>query len=83
MEHLIDIENISKEDILNIIETAKAFKKGSKESDVKGKTLALMFYENSTRTRCSFEIAAQKLGLPEDETKNLHNKLIEKFDMKM
>ena len=63
MEHLIDIENISKEDILNIIETAKAFKKGSKESDVKGKTLALMFYENSTRTRCSFELAGQNLGM--------------------
>ncbi len=63
MKHLIDIENISKEDILNIINIAKEFKTGKKCSDVTGKTLALMFYENSTRTRCSFEIAAKKLSM--------------------
>ena len=63
MEHLIDIESISKEDIINIIELAKEFKTGNKKSEVEAKTLALMFYENSTRTRCSFEIAAQKLGM--------------------
>ncbi len=63
MEHLIDIESISKEDILNIIHLAKEFKQGTKNSDVEKKTLALMFYENSTRTRCSFEIAGQKLGM--------------------
>lgn len=63
MEHLIDIESITKEDILNIINLAKEFKKGTKKSEVQAKTLALMFYENSTRTRCSFEIAGQKLGM--------------------
>ena len=63
MNHLIDIKSISKEEIINIINLAKEFKNGKKESDVKAKTLALMFYENSTRTRCSFEIAGQKLGM--------------------
>ncbi len=63
MEHLIDIESLTKEDILNIINLAKEFKNGTKKSDVEKKTLALMFYENSTRTRCSFEIAGQKLGM--------------------
>ena len=63
MEHLIDIANISKDDITNIINLAKEFKKGTKVSDVSAKTLALMFYENSTRTKCSFEIAGQKLGM--------------------
>lgn len=63
MEHLIDIKSISKEDILNIINLAKEFKNGTKKSDVEKKTLALMFYENSTRTRCSFEIAGQSLGM--------------------
>ena len=63
MEHLIDIQSISKQDIENVILLAKAFKNETKESDVKGKTLALMFCENSTRTRCSFEIAGQKLGM--------------------
>ncbi|MBE7705012.1 MAG: aspartate carbamoyltransferase catalytic subunit [Cyanobacteria bacterium SIG29] len=63
MKHLIDIENISKEDILNIVNLAKEFKNKTKKSDVIGKTIALMFYENSTRTRCSFEIAGQNLGM--------------------
>ncbi len=61
MNHLIDIESISKEDILNILHLAKEFKENKKKSDVENKTVALMFCENSTRTRCSFEIAAQKL----------------------
>ena len=63
MNHLIDIKSLSKEEIINIINVAKEFKNGKKESDVNSKTLALMFYENSTRTRCSFEIAGQKLGM--------------------
>lgn len=63
MKHLIDIEKISKEDIVKIIKTAKEFKNGTKKSDVEKKTLALMFYENSTRTKCSFEIAGQRLGM--------------------
>ena len=63
MEHLIDIESISKQDILNIINLAKEFKNGTGKSCVEKKTLALMFYENSTRTRCSFEIAGKKLGM--------------------
>ena len=63
MKHLIDIESISKEDILNIVNLAREFKNGTKKSDVEKNTLALMFYENSTRTRCSFEIAGQSLGM--------------------
>ncbi len=63
MEHLTDIESISKEDITEIIKLAKEFKQGRRKSDVENKTLALMFYENSTRTRCSFEIAGLKLGM--------------------
>ncbi len=63
MEHLIDIKSISREEILNIINLAKEFKSGTKKSDIEKKTLALMFCENSTRTKCSFEIAGQKLGM--------------------
>lgn len=63
MKHLIDIQSLSNQEILNIINLAKEFKNGTKKSDVEKKTLALMFYENSTRTRCSFEIAAQKLNM--------------------
>ena len=63
MKHLIDINSLSKEEILNIINLAREFKNGTKSSDVEKKTLSLMFYENSTRTRCSFEIAGKKLGM--------------------
>lgn len=62
-KHLVNIETLDKTEILDIIETAKLFKQGQKESDVKGRTTALMFCENSTRTRCSFETAAKKLGM--------------------
>ena len=63
MENLLDIQSLSKEEILNIINDAKAFKNGEKKSDVEGKAITLMFCENSTRTRCSFEMAGLNLGL--------------------
>ncbi len=75
MKHLIDIQSISKEDILNIINLAKEFKNGTKNSDAVQKTLALMFCENSTRTRCSFEIAAKKLNMNVIDFDTLHSSL--------
>jgi aspartate carbamoyltransferase catalytic subunit len=63
MRHLTDIETLSKQEILDITDLAKKFKEKNAKSEVEGKTLALMFYENSTRTRCSFEIAGKKLGM--------------------
>ena len=61
--HLIDIERLSTEEISDIISTAQAFKKDTITSCAKGKTVCLMFFENSTRTRCSFELAAKKLKM--------------------
>lgn len=61
--HLVDIEKLNKDDILSIIKLAKEFKNGKTDSNVAGKTVAMMFCENSTRTRCSFEIAANKLDM--------------------
>lgn len=63
IEHLVDIERLTKEEILAIVEMAKGFKSSTIESKVTGKTVTMMFCENSTRTRCSFEIAAKKLGM--------------------
>lgn len=63
MHDLIDIERLSKPEIENIIQSAKKFANGDIDSSVRGKTACLMFFENSTRTRCSFEIAAKKLGM--------------------
>ncbi len=63
MKHLIDIEKLNKDEIFDIIKMAKGFKSQTIISEVKGKTVSLMFCENSTRTKCSFEIAAKKLGM--------------------
>jgi len=56
----------SKKDIEAIIKVASNFEKGLKKKDsltlLKGKILATLFYEPSTRTRLSFEAAMQRLG---------------------
>ncbi len=63
LNHLVNIASLSKAEITEICNTAQAFKLNQKKSDVAGKTVALMFFENSTRTKISFELAARKLGM--------------------
>ena len=59
MKHLIDIKDLSKEEIDDLIKVAKDIitnkEKYSKLCD--GKILATLFFEPSTRTRLSFEYA--------------------------
>ena len=67
---LLGLRDISKEEIELILDTAEEMKKavnaGKKSFDLlKGKTLVTLFYENSTRTRCSFELAGKYLGATE------------------
>ena len=65
--HLLGLEGVSGEDITAILDTAASFKEIS-ERDIKkvpalrGKTVINLFYESSTRTRTSFEIAAKRLS---------------------
>lgn len=63
---LLGIKDISKQEIERILdETAKmftSFKQGEKMSYLSGKNVVTLFYENSTRTRTSFESAAKLLG---------------------
>ena len=65
--HLLGLEGLSREEILYLIDTAASFKEIS-ERDIKkvptlrGKTVVSLFYEASTRTRTSFEIAAKRLS---------------------
>ncbi|MBL99923.1 MAG: aspartate carbamoyltransferase [Rhodopirellula sp.] len=65
--HLLGLEALSKEDILTLLHTAVELKAATGEckdklSVLSGKTVANMFFENSTRTRNSFSLAARRLG---------------------
>jgi len=64
MKHLISLNDLSKEEINGIIDLGIDIKNNiEKYSDkLKGKTMALLFEKNSTRTRCSFESGFAKLG---------------------
>ena len=65
--HLLGLEGVSADEIITMLDTAESFKEIS-ERDIKkvptlrGKTVINLFYEASTRTRTSFEIAAKRLS---------------------
>ena len=63
LKHLVDIDKLNTDEIMSIVKMAKGFKSNTQKSDVTALTVALIFCETSTRTRCSFEIAAKKLGM--------------------
>ena len=56
------IANHSKEKILYLLEMAKEFEKNPNRKILDGKVVATLFFEPSTRTRLSFETAANRLG---------------------
>ena len=58
----MNIKGLSREKILYLIEMAKEFEKHPNRELLKGKVIATLFYEPSTRTRLSFETAANRLG---------------------
>lgn len=65
-KHLLDIESLSPEEITTVLDTAQAFKAVGERAikkvpALRGKTVILLFIEPSTRTRISFELAAQRL----------------------
>ena len=62
MQHLIRTSDFSKEEILAIFDDAREFLKFEPNEILKGKIIVTLFFENSTRTRSSFEIAAKRLG---------------------
>ena len=64
---LLSLEELSKEEIEWILKTAESFKEVStrdvkKVPVLRGKTIANLFFEPSTRTRTSFELAAKRLS---------------------
>lgn len=66
-KHIFGIEQMSKEDITFILDTALSFKEISERSikkvpTLRGKTVVNLFLEPSTRTRVSFEVAGKRLS---------------------
>ena len=65
--HLLGLQGVSKEDIQLILDTANTFKEVlarpiKKVPTLQGKTIVNLFYESSTRTRISFELAEKRLS---------------------
>ncbi|MBU0731764.1 aspartate carbamoyltransferase [Patescibacteria group bacterium] len=60
---IISIPDISKQEIDHVLAIAAKMKKKPNPSLLKDKVLASLFYEPSTRTRLSFETAAERLGM--------------------
>ncbi len=64
---LFDIESLTRQDVEAILTRAKDFQPAPRESfkrfdTLRGRTIVNLFFEASTRTRTSFEIAAKRLG---------------------
>jgi len=66
LKHLIDIKSLSKTDIETLFKTADRVKKTSINETQKwhsGQSAMALFFENSTRTLTSFQLACQRLGV--------------------
>jgi aspartate carbamoyltransferase catalytic subunit len=66
-EHLLSMHDVSAEDVVRILDTAESFREVGtrvikKVPALRGRTVVNLFYENSTRTRISFELAAKRLS---------------------
>ncbi|KXZ22098.1 aspartate carbamoyltransferase catalytic subunit [Bacillus nakamurai] len=63
MNHLTTMSELSTAEIEELLREAKAIKEGTARADLAGKFIANLFFEPSTRTRFSFEVAEKKLGM--------------------
>jgi aspartate carbamoyltransferase catalytic subunit len=59
---LISIHDFTKEEILHILDVAQEFEQNKCQNFLSDKVIATLFFEPSTRTRLSFETAANRLG---------------------
>jgi len=72
MNHLTSTDDLTKADLENLFQLADQIKKNPSKfaNALRGKVVATLFYEPSTRTRCSFETAALRLGANVVSTEN-------------
>lgn len=62
MQHLVDTTELTDSQIENLLRDARNFKDKRPIQLLRDKLLITLFFENSTRTRSSFEVAAKRLG---------------------
>jgi aspartate carbamoyltransferase catalytic subunit len=67
IKHLLSMQQLSRDDVVGILDTAESFREVGtrvikKVPALRGRTVVNLFYENSTRTRISFELAAKRLS---------------------
>lgn len=67
LQHFIDLDGLNKDILTSILDTAEGFTSVNdrtirKVPLLRGKTVANLFFENSTRTRTAFELAAKRLS---------------------
>jgi aspartate carbamoyltransferase catalytic subunit len=64
--HLLSVLDLTRDDVDRILETARGFAsradKGERLTTLRGRTVVNLFYESSTRTLSSFELAAKRLS---------------------
>lgn len=63
LDHLVSVESLSNEEVMTLIKRAQEFKNGASYHPKHPKYAVNLFFENSTRTHKSFEMAEKKLGL--------------------
>ena len=63
MRNFLTLDDLSEKERLKLVKDALLFKKNEIECDLKGKIIANMFFESSTRTQYSFNTAEEKLGM--------------------
>ena len=69
--HLLDLERLTPDEIRTLLDTATLFKEATdgcrrKLAVLNGTTVVTLFFENSTRTKTSFALAARRLGSASD-----------------
>jgi aspartate carbamoyltransferase catalytic subunit len=61
-KNVLTLEHVSREELKEILDLARAYDTGLSERSLAGRTVCLAFFEASTRTAVSFELAAKRAG---------------------
>ena len=62
LRHLISVADLTTEDVERLLASAEAMADGDAAGSLEGRTVVNLFYESSTRTSSSLELAARRLG---------------------